>query len=168
MKLTRTVARIVIGALFFGHGAQKLFGWFGGHGPETTGQFFESKLGLAPGKQHAIAAGASEAAGGAALAAGLLTPVAGAALTGTMITAIRTAHLPNGLWVTDGGFEYNLVLIAAVLGIVEEESGPFAALAALGAGAIGSEAVLRVAKQQSAPAAETAQEQTPTPEPATA
>lgn len=168
MKLIRTVARIIIGALFFGHGAQKLFGWFGGHGPEGTGQFFESALGLAPGKRNAIAAGASEAAGGAALAAGFLTPVAGAALTGTMLTAIRTAHLPNGLWVTDGGFEYNLVLIAAILGIVEEESGPFAALAALAAGAIGSEAVLRTARTQPAQAAEAVQEETPTPEPATA
>jgi putative oxidoreductase len=168
MKLVRTVARIVIGALFFGHGAQKLFGWFGGHGPEGTGQFFESALGLGPGKRNAIAAGASEAAGGAALAAGLLTPVAGAALTGTMLTAIRTAHLRNGIWVTDGGFEYNLVLIAAVLGIVEEESGPWVALAALAAGAAGSEAVIRTATTQPDQAAEAVQQETPTPEPATA
>jgi putative oxidoreductase len=73
MKLFVLVARLLLGGLFFGHGTQKLFGWFGGHGLDGTAGFFES-LGLRPGRQHAIVAGAAEAGGGALLAAGLATP----------------------------------------------------------------------------------------------
>src|SRR3954453_5913461 len=101
--------RVLVGALFVGHGTQKLFGWFGGHGPEGTGQFFES-LGLKPGKLNAMAAGGSEALGGVLLALGFLTPVGAALLSGPMITAIRTVHLEKGPWVTEGGYEYNVVL----------------------------------------------------------
>ena len=77
MKLGLTLLRVVIGALFFGHGTQKLFGWFGGHGIEGTAGFFES-LGLKPGRRHATAAGAAEAGGGALVALGFLTPAAAA------------------------------------------------------------------------------------------
>ena len=129
--------RLLIGGLFIGHGTQKLFGWFGGHGPEGTGQFFES-LGLKPGKQQALAAGAAEAGGGALLASGALAPVAGATLTGVMTTAIRTAHAGKGPWTTDGGWEYNAVLIAAVFAIVEERKGMAWALASTAAGAAGA------------------------------
>ncbi len=110
------MVRTVIGGLFIGHGAQKLFGWFGGHGPEGTGQFFEN-VGVRPGRRNAIAAGAAEAVGGSLLVAGLLTPVAGAALSSVMITAIRHVHSGKGPWVTEGGYEYNLVLIAALLAV---------------------------------------------------
>jgi putative oxidoreductase len=137
MKLFLVITRILIGALFVGHGTQKLFGWFGGHGLEGTGGFFES-LGLKPGKRNAIAAGAAEAGGGALLAAGVATPLAGAALTGTMVTAIRHVHWEKGPWTTDGGYEYNAVLIGAVLAAVEEDSGIGWALAAAGAGVAGS------------------------------
>src|SRR5947209_4331600 len=118
MKLGLTALRLVVGGLFAGHGAQKLFGWFGGHGLEGTGHFFES-LGLRPGRRHATAAGATEAGGGALLALGLLTPAAAAGLIGTMFTAIRKVHGPKGPWVTDGGYEYNLVLIAAVIALAD-------------------------------------------------
>jgi putative oxidoreductase len=121
MDLGRTAFRFVVGPLFVGHGTQKLFGWFGGHGLEGTGSFFES-LGLKPGKRHAAAAGASEAIGGALLTLGALTPVASGLITGTMITAIRKAHLDKGPWVTNGGYEYNATLIAAMLALAE--SGP--------------------------------------------
>ena len=107
------IVRVVVGLLFAGHGAQKLFGWFGGHGREGTGQFFES-LGLRPGRAHALAAGSFEFFGGILIALGLVTPFAAAALTAVMGAAIWTAHRANGLWSTDGGYEYNLVL-AAVL-----------------------------------------------------
>src|SRR6478735_8180108 len=100
--------RGIIGPLFVGHGAQKLFGWFGGHGLDGTAGFFEGQLGLRPGKRHATAAGVTEFAGGALLTAGALTPLASAALTGTMVTAIRKAHAKNGIWSTAGGYEYNL------------------------------------------------------------
>jgi putative oxidoreductase len=121
MKLFRIALRLLIGGLFIGHGTQKLFGWFGGHGIEGTGGFFES-LGLKRGKHAAVAAGLSEAGGGALLATGVATPLAAAALTGTMTTAIRHVHAEKGPWSTDGGWEYNAVLIGAVA--VLAESGP--------------------------------------------
>ena len=80
MKLGLALLRSIIGVLFMGHGLQKLAGWFGGHGLDGTGQFFES-LGLRPGRRHATAAGAAETAGGALLAAGLLTPLGATLIT---------------------------------------------------------------------------------------
>jgi putative oxidoreductase len=122
MKIGRLILRIIVGGYFFGHGTQKLFGWFGGYGPEGTGQFFES-IGLRPGKRHALAAGAAEAGGGALLVAGAATPVAASVLTATMLTAIHRVHFKNGPWVTDQGYEYNLVLIAVALALAETGPG---------------------------------------------
>src|SRR3954451_9342931 len=98
MDLGRFFLRAVVGPLFVGHGTQKLFGWFGGHGPDGTGGFFEG-LGLKPGKRHATAAGVAEAGGGRLLTLGAATPVAAAMVSGTMITAIRKVPLPKGPWV---------------------------------------------------------------------
>jgi putative oxidoreductase len=151
----------VIGALFVGHGAQKLLGKFGGHGLEGTGQFFEGALGLKPGKVHAGAAGAAEMGGGALLAAGVATPVAATALHGTMATAIWTVHKDKGVWVSDGGYEYNVVLMAAVFALTAEREGLATALATLAAGVAGSAALLNVAReapQGSAPSEDDAQE----------
>src|SRR5947207_1447760 len=117
MKLGRLVTRIVVGGLFVGHGTQKLFGWFGGHGIEGTSSFFES-TGIRPGRRNAIAAGAAEALGGGLLAAGFLVPAAGAALTSVMITAIRQVHGSKGPWSTQGGYEYNLVLLTTLFWLV--------------------------------------------------
>jgi putative oxidoreductase len=142
--------RLLIGGLFIGHGTQKLFGWFGGHGVEGTAGFFES-IGLRPGKQNAIAAGASEAAGGALLATGLATPAAGAALHGVMTSAIRHVHAEKGPWSTEGGWEYNAVLMAAVFTIVERQSGARWALASLGAGVVGSLAASELATRPPEP-----------------
>jgi putative oxidoreductase len=178
MKIGRLILRLAVGGYFVGHGTQKLFGWFGGHGPDATGQFFES-LGLRPGKRHAIAAGAAEAGGGALLVLGAATPLASAALIATMLTAIHRVHLKNGPWVTDQGYEYNVVLIAACAALAEtgpgspsiddargsEMYGPkWGALAlVLGAlGAIGAKAVA-----DAAPAPEGAPENTPAPAPDT-
>jgi putative oxidoreductase len=145
--------RILIGGLFVGHGTQKLFGWFGGHGLEGTGQFFES-LGLRPGRQNAIAAGAAEAGGGALLASGLATPAAGAALHGVMTTAIKHVHAEKGPWSTDGGWEYNAVLMAAIYSVVEERSGTRWALASLAAGVGGSLIASNLATREAEPEAE--------------
>lgn len=131
MKLGLTVLRVVIGTLFFGHGTQKLFGWFGGHGIEGTAGFFES-LGLKPGRRHATAAGAAEAGGGALVALGFLTPAAAAALIGVMSTAIEKVHMKNGPWVTNGGYEYNLVLIAIMVALADVGPGEFSIDHALG------------------------------------
>ncbi len=104
MTLGIAALRGVIGPLFVGHGAQKLFGAFGGHGLDGTGGYFE-QLGLRPGRRHATAAGAAELAGGALLTLGALTPVATTLISSTMITAVRTAHAKNCPWDTEGGFE---------------------------------------------------------------
>ena len=118
MKIARLLLRLIVGVLFFGHGTQKLFGWFGGGGLDATAQAFEH-LGMRPGRRNAIAAGTAEAAGGAALALGLATPLAASALTATMLTAINRVHLKNGPWASNGGYEYNVVLIATLLALVE-------------------------------------------------
>ena len=122
MDVGRLLLRGVVGPLFVGHGTQKLFGWFDGHGPDATGGFFES-IGLRPGKRHATAAGWSETLGGALLTLGALTPVAQALITGTMVTAIRKVHAQNGPWVTANGFEYNLTLIALTAALTETGPG---------------------------------------------
>ncbi|MGK2931225.1 MAG: DoxX family protein [Solirubrobacterales bacterium] len=123
MKLAFTALRLLIGLLFVGHGTQKLFGWFGGHGLKATGDAFDG-MGLSPGREKAALAGASEAGGGVLLAAGLATPLAAAAITGTMVQAIRSAHADKGVWASDGGWEYNAVVIAIVLTLAEQGPGP--------------------------------------------
>jgi putative oxidoreductase len=118
MKIGRLLLRLTVGSLFFGHGTQKLFGWFGGHGLDATANMFDS-MGMRPGQRNAVAAGLAEAGGGAGIALGLATPLSAATLTSVMLTAINRVHLKNGPWVTNGGYEYNIVLIAAVLALVE-------------------------------------------------
>ena len=176
MKIGRLILRLVVGGYFFGHGTQKLFGWFGGYGPEGTGQFFES-IGLRPGKRHAVAAGAAEAGGGALLVLGAATPLASAALIATMLTAIHRVHLKNGPWVTDQGYEYNLVLIAAAAALAEtgpgspsiddargsQMYGPKWAVLALLLGALGAAGAHQVA--QAGPGPEPTPEDTPAPSP---
>ncbi len=168
MGIGRLLLRITVGGFFFGHGTQKLFGWFGGKGLDATEQGFES-LGLRPARQNAIAAGAAEAGGGALLISGLATPLAASALTATMLTAIDTVHGRNGPWITDGGYEYNAVLIAAAIALVEVGPGPLSldaargkqrsgslwALGALAAGALGALGVRSLSGSQS-PAGEPA------------
>jgi putative oxidoreductase len=106
----RLLVRLTIGGTFFVHGTQKLFGWFGGYGPDGTGQFFES-LGLRPGKRNAVAAGATEAGGGILIALGLATPLAAAGLSAVMITALRTAVWKDGFKPATG--EHEVLLAAA-------------------------------------------------------
>jgi len=110
------IVRVIIGLIFVGHGAQKLFGWFGGYGPKATGGWFES-IGVKPGILAALSAGIVEFVGGLFFAIGLFTPVVAILLIATMIVAIVKVHGKNGLWVTANGYEYNLVLIAVFLGI---------------------------------------------------
>jgi putative oxidoreductase len=158
MKLGVTVLRAVVGGAFFAHGAQKLFGWFGGHGLEGTGEAFD-QMGLKPGRRTALIAGASETGGGALIATGLLTPLGTAAVVGVMDQAVRTVHLDKGFFASDGGYEYNLVLTAAAVALADagpgpisldralgtERSGPFWALAAVAAGLAGPRLVEKLA-----------------------
>ncbi|MFF2024909.1 DoxX family protein [Streptomyces sp. NPDC058171] len=113
--------RLGVGGALAAHGTQKLFGWFGGHGIEGTGNAMES-MGYAPGKPSAIASGLAEAGGGTLLAVGLATPFAGAAAAGGMAGA-AAVHAPHGFFAADGGFE-----LPAAFGLVGS------ALALTGAG----------------------------------
>ncbi|ATO27944.1 oxidoreductase [Bacillus atrophaeus] len=119
------IIRLIIGLLFVGHGAQKLFGWFGGHGLKGTGGWFES-IGMKPGVTVALLAGLSEFFGGTMFALGLLTPLAGIIIAGTMVMAIVKVHGANGLWVTNNGYEYNLTLLAVTIGIALTGPGQYA------------------------------------------
>ncbi|GAA2275636.1 RpiR family transcriptional regulator [Streptomyces ruber] len=102
--------RLGTGGVLAAHGAQKLFGWFGGHGLEGTSGWMES-IGYAPGRASAMAAGLAETGGGTLLALGLATPAAGAAAAGAMAGA-AAVHTPNGFFAQEGGYEY-----AAALGL---------------------------------------------------
>src|SRR4051794_1223383 len=112
MDLALLVLPVVVGLFFAGHGAQKLWGAFGGHGLEGTGGFFDS-LGMRPGRLNAQLAGTSEFLGGLLLAFGLLSPLGAILIISVMTVAILTVHGKNGPWVTEQGYEYNVVLIAA-------------------------------------------------------
>ena len=162
MQIARLLLRLTLGGLFFGHGTQKLKGWFGGHGLDATAGMFE-QLGLHPGRRNAVASGVAEAGGGAAMALGLATPFAAASLIGSMFTAIHRVHIKNGPWITNQGYEYNLILILAAALIAEvgpgpvsldhvlgtEESGPAWGVAALAMGGAGSVVVHQLAKAAS-------------------
>lgn len=104
--------RVPVGIIFVAHGAQKLFGWFGGYGLEGTGGWMES-IGLAPGVLMAFLAGAAEFFGGLALILGLLTRPAAFALSIAMLVAIFSVHFSNGLFMSNNGYEFGLALLAA-------------------------------------------------------
>src|SRR4051812_38827355 len=116
MDIALLVLRVVVGLFFIGHGAQKLFGSFGGHGLQGTAGFFDS-IGMGPGRRNALVAGWGELAGGALLFLGLVTPLGSALIIGVMLVAISTVHAKNGPWVTDGGWEYNAVLVAVAFAL---------------------------------------------------
>jgi putative oxidoreductase len=163
MQFGLAVLRALVGGLFMGHGLQKLTGRFGGGGLKATGEAFES-MRLKPGVAHAAAAGAAETGGGALIAAGLATPLGATLLSGTMITAIRKVHASKGVWATNGGYEYNLVLMGAVFALSDvgpgrlsldalrgrERTGLGWALAQLAAGAAGSAVAVAIGERQHA------------------
>lgn len=122
MQIARLAARVVIGGLMFGHGMQKLAGWFGGGGLAGTDQMMAA-LDMHPPRRNSIMAGLTEAGSGALLAAGLATPLAASGIVGVMSTAIRKVHGRNGVWNGKGGFEYNAVVIASVVAIAEAGPG---------------------------------------------
>jgi putative oxidoreductase len=117
-----TVLRIVAGITFAAHGAQKLFGWFGGYGLAGVAQWMES-IGLAPGYLMALLAGGAEFFGGLALIVGLLARPAAAVLAVTMLVAIVTVHLSNGFFMSNNGYEFALALLAISLAVMIEGAG---------------------------------------------
>ena len=114
--------RIPIGIIFVAHGAQKLFGAFGGYGLEGTGQFMAS-LGLTPGYLMALLAGSAEFFGGLALLFGVLVRPAAAALAVAMLVAIFSVHIDKGLFVDKNGYEYALALLAASVALLISGAG---------------------------------------------
>jgi putative oxidoreductase len=122
--------RVVVGMVLFAHGTQKLVGWWGGPGIRGTAGFFGS-LGFRPPTAMALMAGVSEAAG-LLFAAGFLTPFAALLMASTMVVAIGSVHLKNGLFITSGGYEYNLTLWAVAVAVAATGPGRFSVDAALG------------------------------------
>lgn len=116
-SLSGLLMRISAGVIFAAHGAQKLFGSFGGGGLEGTAQWMAS-IGLQPGYLMALAAGSAEFVGGIALLLGLLTRPAAFVLAMTMLVAVITVHLPNGLFLSNNGYEFGLALLAITGAIV--------------------------------------------------
>lgn len=127
------ILRIVVGLLFFGHGAQKLFGWFGGYGLQGSRGFFES-LGYRPGHVMAGLAGAAELSAGVLLVAGFLTPLASAAIIGVMLNAVFTAKRQAGLW---NGYELDLVYATAATALAFTGAGLYSVDGWLGLGLAG-------------------------------
>ena len=115
MSVGLFIVRVVVGLLMAAHGAQKLFGWFGGYGLAGTGGFFEG-LGFRPGRLFAAAAGASEFVGGALIALGLLGPVGPALMLSVMIVAAISVHW-HGVFAASNGVEIPLLysVVAAAL-----------------------------------------------------
>lgn len=127
------MVRVPAGLLLAGHGAQKLFGWFGGDGLDATGTAFES-MGYPRGRAMATLAGTSEIGAGAGLVTGLATPLAAAGVIGMMTNAAVAAHAPAGLWAQNGGYEYPLVLGTTAAGLATRGPGSISVDAALGRG----------------------------------
>jgi len=114
--------RVPVGIIFAAHGAQKLFGWFGGYGLQGTGAWMDS-IGLAPGVLMAFLAGAAEFFGGLALILGLLTRPAAAALAFAMLIAIFSVHFQHGFFMSNNGYEFALALLAASVSLLFSGAG---------------------------------------------
>lgn len=113
MEYGLLLLRIVVGVIFVGHGSQKLFGWFGGGGPQGTAQFFAS-VGYRMPAVMAILAGLSELGGGLLLATGFLTPLGSLLIAVVMLNAIATVVFPKGFL---GGFEFEFMLLTVAIAL---------------------------------------------------
>jgi putative oxidoreductase len=131
MSIGILMLRLVVGLTLAAHGAQKLFGWFGGYGLTGTGGFLE-QLGFVPGRRHALFAGLAETGAGLLLALGLVTPVAAAVALSVMVVAGVSAHAQKGFFAHNGGYEYTLILGIAALSLAFTGPGVLSLDAALG------------------------------------
>jgi putative oxidoreductase len=125
------IIRLVLGLIMAAHGAQKLFGWFGGYGLNATGEFFV-QLGFSRGRLFATAASVGEIAGGLLVALGLLGPVGPALMISVMIVAAVTVHWEHGLFAQSNGIELPLLYLAGALGIALAGPGLYSLDAVLG------------------------------------
>src|SRR6202163_5088674 len=131
MALGLLILRLVIGLTIAAHGAQKLFGWWGGPGMTGWTQVVE-KLRIRPAQPWAWVAALSEFGGGLLLALGLLSPLGSLAIIGAMLVAVATVHLAKGFWAGKGGFEFNLSLIVGAAAIAFTGAGTYSLDSALG------------------------------------
>lgn len=131
LDLGLLVLRVVLGVIFAAHGAQKLFGSFGGPGLKGMAGFHE-QLGIKPPYFMAVLAGLTEFVGGILVAVGFLTPLAAVALIVTMVVAVLTVHLRNGFFAQNGGYEFNLALAGMALALLLTGSGALSLDGALG------------------------------------
>lgn len=138
------ITRLVFGAVMSAHGAQKLFGWFGGYGLAGTGQFFE-QLGFRPGRLFAAAASVTEIVAGILIALGFLGPVGPALMLSVMLVAAITVHLGKGLFAGTNGIEVPLLYSAAAVGLAFTGPGLFSLDALLGLEALSSPAFAALA-----------------------
>lgn len=116
-SFSQLALRLPLGIIFAAHGAQKLFGWFGGYGLEGTGQWMAS-IGLEPGVLMAALSGSAEFFGGVALILGLLTRPAALVLAVTMLVAIFSVHISHGLFMSNNGYEFGLALLAGTVSLL--------------------------------------------------
>lgn len=125
MRTGLVALRATFGITMAGHGLQKLFGWFGGGGLQQTAAGFE-RNGILPARRNALLAGTTETLTGLSILLGFMTPLGATGMTGTMFVAMRQVHLKNGLWISNGGCEYNLAIIAAAYALADLGPGPLA------------------------------------------
>ncbi|CAM4163162.1 DoxX family protein [Psychrobacter arenosus] len=116
------ILRVPVGIILAAHGAQKLFGWFGGNGLAGTAGWMSS-IGIEPGYLMAILAGSAEFFGGLALILGVLTRPAAVAAAFTMLVAIFSVHISNGLFAANNGYEYALTLMVALIALAVQGGG---------------------------------------------
>ncbi|HEX6547420.1 MAG TPA: DoxX family protein [Candidatus Dormibacteraeota bacterium] len=116
ISLALLLLRLVIGLTLAAHGAQKMFGWFGGPGLPGFQAMLERQR-VRPAQHWAWIGAIGELVGGLLVALGLLNPVGPALAAGAMLTAIFLVHLPNGFFNTKGGFEFPFVIPAALVAI---------------------------------------------------
>ena len=131
MNMGLLILRLVTGSVMAAHGAQKLFGWFGGYGIAGTGGYFET-LGFRPGRAFAAAAAISEFLGGLLIAVGFLGPIGPALVLGTMIVAAISVHWHNGLFATNHGIELPLLFAATAVALALTGFGAYSLDAAFG------------------------------------
>ena len=131
MALGLLIIRLAVGLTLAAHGAQKLFGTFGGHGLTGTATYFET-IGFRPGKPLALLAGMGEVCGGLALALGLYTPFAAAVVIATMIVAVIAVHSEKGFFSQNGGYEFALIMALTAAGVAFAGPGQLSLDAALG------------------------------------
>lgn len=125
-SLALLIVRLTLGITFMGHGAQKLFGWFGGAGFATTAKGYEERMGMRPGAFYAALAGGGEFLGGLLVALGLFTPIGALLIAASMAVAIATVTGKKGYWISKGGWEYNALIIVVCVALILAGPGVYA------------------------------------------